>query len=116
MYVSATAVCEPEETQTKHLCFSAESSSEPEKVDAATVAEQQLLMKAAPLAGMWAAERFGLADVQVLKLLEALPGMVQRSNTSSWCCCAIWTLPSLRNRHRVNLQVTKNVWCVQLKG
>lgn len=53
----------------------AEALSELEEPDAATVAKQQMLMKAAPLAGMWAAERFGLADVKVLKLLEGLPGI-----------------------------------------
>ena len=54
----------------------AEAFSELKEPDAATVAKQQLLMKAAPLAGMWAAERFGLADVRVLKLLEGLPGII----------------------------------------
>lgn len=45
-----------------------------EEVDEATAAKRQLLIKAAPLAGVWGLERFGLADVTVLKLLEALPG------------------------------------------
>ena len=57
------------------LCVHAEASSEPGESDAATLTKQHLLVKAAPLAGMWAAERFGLADVRVLKLLEALPGI-----------------------------------------
>ncbi|KAL3143605.1 hypothetical protein ABBQ38_002402 [Trebouxia sp. C0009 RCD-2024] len=46
-----------------------------EEVDEATAAKRQLLIKAAPLAGVWGLERFGLADVTVLKLLEALPGL-----------------------------------------
>ncbi len=51
-----------------------ETSAEAEQVDEATEAKRQLLVKAAPLAGIWALERFGLADVTVLKLLEPLPG------------------------------------------
>ena len=51
-----------------------ETSAEAEQVDEATEAKRQLLVKAAPLAGIWALERFGLADVTVLKLIEALPG------------------------------------------
>ena len=43
-------------------------------VDEATKQKQQLLVQAAPLAGCWGLERFGMADVAVLKLLEALPG------------------------------------------
>lgn len=48
-------------------------------------------MKAAPLAGMWAAERFGLADVQVLKLLEALPGGLQSTVIACVCVCDVAT-------------------------
>lgn len=44
-------------------------------VDEATKQKQQLLVQAAPLAGCWGLERFGMADVAVLKLLEALPGV-----------------------------------------
>lgn len=51
-----------------------EASGEPEQVDEATEAKRQLLVKAAPLAGVWGLDRFGLADVNVLKLLEALQG------------------------------------------
>ena len=43
-------------------------------MDEATKQKQQLLVQAAPLAGCWGLERFGMADVVVLKLLEALPG------------------------------------------
>ena len=50
------------------------TSEQPEEVDEATAVKRQLLIKAAPLAGVWGLERFGLADVTVLKLLEALPG------------------------------------------
>ena len=35
---------------------------------------QALLVKAAPLAGVWGTQRYGLADVAVLAALEALPG------------------------------------------
>ncbi|KAL0039732.1 hypothetical protein WJX77_006357 [Trebouxia sp. C0004] len=52
-----------------------ETSAEAEQVNEATVAKRQLLVKAAPLAGIWGLERFGLADVTVLKLMEALPGV-----------------------------------------
>lgn len=52
-----------------------ETSAEAEQVDEASEAKQQLLVKAAPLAGIWGLERFGLADVTVLKLIEALPGV-----------------------------------------
>ena len=51
-----------------------EAPAEAEQVDEATEAKRQLLVKAAPLAGIWGLERFGLADVTVLKLIEALPG------------------------------------------
>lgn len=51
-----------------------DASEQPDEVDEATAAKRQLLIKAAPLAGVWGLERFGLADVTVLKLLEALPG------------------------------------------
>ena len=55
-----------------------ETSAEPEQMDEAAQVVRQLLLKAAPLAGVWGTERFGLADVTVLKLIEALPG------TLSW--------------------------------
>ena len=51
-----------------------DAAEQPEEVDEATAAKRQLLIKAAPLAGVWGLERFGLTDVTVLKLLEALPG------------------------------------------
>lgn len=47
---------------------------QPEEVDEATAVKRQVLIKAAPLAGGWGLERFGFADITVLKLLEALPG------------------------------------------
>lgn len=50
------------------------ASEQPEEVDKATAAKRQVLIKAAPLAGVWGLERFGFADTTVLKLLEALPG------------------------------------------
>ncbi|KAL0021618.1 hypothetical protein WJX79_009112 [Trebouxia sp. C0005] len=52
-----------------------ESSAGAEQGDEAIEAKRQLLVKAAPLAGIWGLERFGLADVSVLKLIEALPGV-----------------------------------------
>ena len=51
-----------------------EASGEAEQVDEATEAKRQLLVKAAPLAGVWGLDRFGLAEVSVLKLIEALQG------------------------------------------
>ena len=51
-----------------------DASDEPEQVDEVTAAKQQVLVKAAPLAGVWGLERFGLAHVTVLRILEALPG------------------------------------------
>lgn len=50
------------------------TAEQPEEVDEATAAKRQVLIKAAPLAGVWGLERFGFADTTVLKLLEALPG------------------------------------------
>lgn len=58
-----------------------DESEQPEEVDEATADKRQLLIKAAPLAGVWGLERFGLADITVLKLLEALPG--ERANSFS---------------------------------
>ncbi len=67
-----------------------ETPAEAEQVDEATAAKQQLLVKAAPLAGIWGLERFGLADVTVLKLLEALAGglmtVCARQSALGICC------------------------------
>ena len=52
----------------------ASEQSEEEEVTEATAAKRHLLIKAAPLAGLWGLERFGLADITVLKMMEALPG------------------------------------------
>ena len=54
------------------------TSAEPEQMDEATEAKRQLLVRAAPLAGVWGLERFGLADITTLKLIEALPGVCER--------------------------------------
>lgn len=56
-----------------------DTSEQPEEVDEATAVKRQLLIKAAPLTGVWGLERFGLADITVLKLLEALPGQLANS-------------------------------------
>ena len=56
-----------------------DASEQPEEVDEATAVKRQLLIKAAPLAGVWGLERFGLGDITVLKLLEALPGQSANS-------------------------------------
>ena len=50
------------------------ADDEDDELDEDTLRKHALLIKAAPLAGVWGLERFGLADAQVLKLLEALPG------------------------------------------
>ncbi len=42
------------------------------------VAVQALLRRLPPLAGVWGMERYGFADVRVLQLLEALPGLLHR--------------------------------------
>lgn len=57
-----------------------DTSEQPKEVDEATAVKRQLLIKAAPLAGMWGLERFGLADITVLKLLEALPGQLTKQS------------------------------------
>ena len=58
---------------------SPEEEAEREEVDEATQAKRQLLVRAAPLAGTWGLERFGLADITVLKLIEALPGALDQT-------------------------------------
>lgn len=54
----------------------ADEESSAEQVNEATQAKRQLLVKVSPLAGVWGLERFGLADVNILKLIEALPGVL----------------------------------------
>lgn len=54
----------------------ADEESSAEQVNEDTQAKRQLLVKVAPLAGVWGLERFGLADVNILKLIEALPGLL----------------------------------------
>ena len=49
-----------------------------EEVDEDEEQRQQVLLRAAPMAGVWGLERFGLTDLTVLKLLEALPGGASR--------------------------------------
>lgn len=51
-----------------------DSSDEAEEVDEATSVKRKMLVKAGPLIGVWGLERFGLTDITVMKLLEALQG------------------------------------------
>ena len=57
-----------------HTEVEEDASGELEQVDEATETKRQMLIKAAPLAGSWGLDRFGLTDVTVLKLVEALQG------------------------------------------
>ena len=70
-----------------HLPSEAEAAIEAEddEISEAEEVRRQVLLKAGPLAGVWGLDRFGLTDITVLKLLEALPGMTAPTFFYKFC-------------------------------